>query len=72
MKTIIELEKHCDGCAGCGNCLKIGFVVKCPCSECLVKMMCMVGCNAYRGHVDEYSKCIRQQISKTKDKENGT
>ncbi len=67
MKTI-ELEKCCIGCVGCGYYLKIGFIDRCPCKECLVKPMCKMACPLFRTRADEYCRCIRQQILKTKEK----
>ncbi len=48
---------RCDGCASASNPKKCGVTnemvqrltmdITCPCSDCLVKMMCQKGCKAY-------------------------
>lgn len=58
---MIMNEEMCVGCKG--SCVReheyktpIGTILTCPCSMCIIKVMCKSGCDAYSDYVEEIDR----------------
>ncbi len=57
-------SKGCNGCIIISECVlpyqfkQESHVYKCPCIQCLVKMMCLIECKQYKSYVIEYQSHV--------------